>query len=173
MGMQYDVTVIAVLVLAGLILIQSLFVALLVLWGGRRMSQLKMATQQVSNKTNSALESLNQGLDHVQRFSENLPALDKNVERAMITLSESTSRLDSVAEESLETLRDGIRQAHDQSDAALSKFSRGSYRVHQAILDPTHQVSETLTALGKSITGLFSRGGNKPPTQHPDEQIFI
>lgn len=171
--MQYDLTAIAVLVLAGLILIQSLVVTLLVVWGGRQMSKLKMASQRVSCRTRSVLESINQGLDHVQSFSEKLPALDQNVEQVMVTLSESTSRLDSVAEKSLEALKDGIRQTHTQSDAALSKFSRGSYRVHQAILNPSRQLSETLTALGNSITGLFSRSGNEPRGEQSDEQIFI
>jgi biopolymer transport protein ExbB/TolQ len=171
--MQYDLTVIAVLTLAGLIFIQSLVVTLLVLWGSNRLAQLKKATRQVSDKTQSALESLNRGLDDVQSFSEKLPALDRNVEKAMVTLSESTSRLDGIAEKSLEALRDGVKQAHNQSDAALSKFSRGSYRVHQAILNPSHQISETLTALGNSIAGLFSRSGNEPRREHPDEQIFI
>ncbi len=171
--MELDLTSSAVLAMAGLIFIQSFILAITLFKVSNFLSRLESRSAKFSQRAGKLLKRLDQVLETSGVYARKLPDLDGGLQRVLPMLSRWTGRLDSMAGQGLNQVRKGLQKAVGHSDLVLAKFSRGSYQVHQALINPSRQISSALSALQASIARLFQPHEAPPPKHHPDEQIFI
>ncbi len=173
--MEYsNLTTAMVVILAALVLVQSVVIAVVVLMISRRVSQLNRETGKYFGQVKRTLEGAEQALAKALELQTELPVWEERVGRAMKAIVDNSREIDDYATKAVRAARSKVAAGADRSDQLLTSFSRASYRVHEAVLRPANRISAAISAIQATLAQLFPRSGPMQPGNHPpDKQILL
>lgn len=163
-----------VILLLLMIFLQTVFVGLLFYHLSKRSEQLNRYFEQRSQQLIAAMTWSRNTLHRMSKFGENLPAVQRELDRTVTTVSRILHRGDEKAARGLEAARESIRKGGRQVEGTLSRFTRQTSRVQRLVRTPALHVSALLKGGFVAIQQYLKERKAESPASHvPDKEIFI
>ena len=167
------VTILA-LFIAGLFLIQTLFLLVFVDQVNRRVRRAESMLIKVSKQASRGLQSANEYLVQVGRIADTLPVVAREVNKFLDIASEKLYRANEVAAHDIHLGTTYVEEVGRRIEFVLHQFTRQTSKVRKGVRYPAHIVSAIIHG---TFTGLkaYSRASRRkqPPTHYSDDEIFI
>ena len=159
-----------VFAMAGLLLLQSILTLVAIAVVRKKASGLEARIGSLFQQSAQLLEKMQCGIDQAAGLVEKLPFWLQQLSRTTKAVSTVSQELDDNATRTLAFLRKHMETAENYSDRLLESFATQTAKVFQAVANPAHAISDTLSAA-------FARLFKRRPTQHEhpvaERQIFI
>lgn len=164
---------IAFLIILVVFFLQSLALTFVLLKTSRRLRALEKNFSKWMRPLDQATSALSKTVDRILPLSRKLPPFQEKIRRASDKALETARESDERLHETVETLRQGMREVDRQIDEGFQSFSRYSFQVHQAILHPARRLSQILLSASDAVRTFFSRGRSVSPEFVAEEEDFI
>ena len=162
----------AVLLMALLMVLQSLIVFFL-FWGvGKRLRISQPAISSFMARVESGTASLRQLLSHVEGVPAKLAEVSQETPPLLASLTDIVRSLDKSLGNFADRSRSYLHQFDNAADTALSNFSTQTFRVHRAVIHPAIRFSTLLQSVSAIASRVF-RDDEAPASHSPDQEIFI
>lgn len=167
-------TVYSVLILAGIVVVQTIFLVAANLLLRRRLIDVEPKLVQASSRATMALEQSRELLERLASLQEKLPVWQENVSRWTDRVNTALVEMDEHAKHWLQAARDQSQRADRKTDWLVLRFSEKAAEVQESVSSPARHVSAAVTALKAAVSRYFaSRNENTPYDFHPDQDDFI
>jgi len=162
----------AVLLMGGLMLLQSIVVFILFTGAGKKLRASQRSLSSILTRIEAGTASLRQLLSHVEGVPAKLIEVEGQTPQLLVSLTDIVRSLDKRVASFADRSRSYLYQFDSAADTVLSNFSTQTFRVHRAVIHPAIRFSTLL----QSITGVASRvfrDDESPASHPPDQEIFI
>lgn len=173
-SLDSNLVLLALTLLLGLFILQSLFLALFFFQFNRSVRSVERHLTALWEKTSQELRAVQQVLDSIKPLAQKLPGLQAEVAGVLGLGHQAACRGDELLGRWLESLGANLREVSTTLDGAFSGFSRKTFQAHRAALRPVVEISALIRGAGAALNRLFSRPKSMP-LAHPleDQEIFI
>ncbi len=169
-------TVYAVLLLSGIVLVQTVALALVIFRLDKKLQDLEPKLLRTADQAEEWMERAGTALDWVENVQTKLPGFQGKISRASQSLTTSLSEIDEATERLFTALRQKTREADHRTDVVLLEFAEMASRVRHLVSSPARQVSAAIWGVQTALSRYFSGRNdeeNTPYEFHPDQQTFI
>lgn len=162
----------AVLLMALLMLLQSVVVFILFTKAGKQLRASQPALSSLLSRVESGTAALRQLLAHVEGVPTKLAEVESETPQLLASLKEVVRSLDRDVENVADRSRSYLYRFDSAADTVLSNFSTQTFRVHRAVIHPAIRFSTLLQSINAFASRVFR--SDEPPASHsPDQEIFI
>ena len=165
-------TIVAVLLIAGLMIVQSLLLVLVTTQLARKLDSLDRRLSGLSDFADKGLKIPHRILDVAEEIVQKLPRAEDLTDQALTRLTDATEKVDQVVARKIERLHMQAREKCEHLDGVLSRFSQETFKLHSIFLNPAMRLSALVQAGVVTLKRLLSRTDGQPGDP-PDKQIFI
>ena len=167
------VTILA-FVIAGLFLVQTLFLLVFVDQVNRRIRRAEMSLVKASKKASHSLQTLKQQLQQLSRYTERIPAVVHEVNKLLSITSEKARWVDEKIARDIHLSTAYVEEASRRVEFALHQFTRQTSKVRKWIRYPSFFISALIQGTFAGVRA-YTRDSRQrqPETHYPDEEIFI
>ena len=165
-------TVVAVLLIAGLMIAQSLLLMLITSQLSRKLDSLNRRLSRLSDLAHRGLQIPHRILDVAEDIVQSLPRAEGLTDQAFIGLTDATERVDQAISRKIERLHTQAQETCEHLDKVLSRFSQETFKLHSIFLNPTMRLSALVQGGVVTLKRLLSRTDGQTGDP-PDKQIFI
>ena len=163
-----------VYVIAGLFLLQTLFLLVFVDQVNRRTRSAERSLTRLSKKALRGLRLSRQYLHQLNLVAVKLPAVEHEISKMLDIASGKTREANEIASRNISLSIAHIEETSRRIELALTQFTRQTSRVRKWIRFPTYYISAIIHG---AFTGVrvYSRDSHRrqPATHVPDDEIFI
>jgi hypothetical protein len=167
------VTILAFLI-AGLFLIQTLFLLVFVDQVNRRVRRAESSLVKASRKISCGLQRTKQHLQQLSWITDRLPVVAREVNNLLEIASEKARWANEIAAHDIHLSTAHLEETGRRIEFALSQFTRQTSKVRKWIRYPAYCISAIIHG---AFTGAkaYTRNSRKgqPATHYPDDEIFI
>jgi uncharacterized membrane protein (Fun14 family) len=167
-----DLALILVIVLAFLILVQTVILLVAFSKLSKMLVTLEQATSSYADQLRVLTRQINAFLPPTS-LGERLPALRSELKNYLQAGVEATKRADESIGRALAVSRARVEQANDTIDTVLSRFSQQTFLVHRAVLHPAMHASAFLHGVFTGVRRLISGGPESPASHLPGSEDFV
>jgi hypothetical protein len=165
---------ILVFAMAGLLLLQTLF---LLVFMGQVNRRVRKAEKSVVKISKEALETLRTTRSHLEKLSwikDKLPLAEREITLLLDHISERIRQVNETSEQGLEAVSSRVVEIGRRSELTLNQFLRQSSQVRKWIRYPGLCASAVVHGLFVGLRAYFRHSHEGQPATHlPDEEIFI
>jgi hypothetical protein len=165
---------ILVFVIAGLFLLQTLFLLVFLDQVNRQIRKADLSLIRISRKTTKGLRDTKEELQKLSQITDKLPAMARRVDTVLGIATEKARWTNDVASRNIQLSTDYLEEANRKIEFALSQFTRQTSKVKRLIRYPANYVSAIIHG---AFTGFrtYTRETHRgqPATHYPDDEIFI
>ncbi len=169
-----SLSVFAVLLLAAIVLIQTLAI---VAFNFRLVAKLRRLEPKLLRATGKSLGHLDRAeelLERLQPIPGKFPGWGENISRWAASIDQSLASIDETAERLLSIGREQTRNVDEKTDVLLLRFSEKAAQVQKTVSSPAHQVSAAVVALKAAFGRYFASRNETSPYDFPaDQDSFI
>ena len=163
-----------VLIMAGLVVIQTLQLMVMFFLVKRSLQALEKRLQSLSQQVSTGLTSARQVLERLEPVESTLADMERTVSLGLDLLVELARKGDKVVAGRLVLLRSQSYQASQVLDKLLNRFSKKTFGFHRAVVHSAFHASTFIRAVRTTLARLTSRDrARSPATYVPDQEIFI
>ncbi len=164
---------ILVLVMAALIIGQTLLLVLLSLRMAKQVQHLDEGLRLLSQRSAQGVAFAQRIIATVEKMTPELSEVENTVEKELTTFLKASQKADQAAGRAIDLLRFELGKADSGLDSLLNKFSQQTYAVHRATVHPSMRVSELIRASLKILKQTLSREKKSPASYGPEKETFI
>ena len=164
---------ILILIMAGLIIVETIILAVTTLSLSRQLQNLDQNLKVLSQRSAQGLDFAKRVIAAIEEGTPEFSKVEATVEKQLSTLVETTETASHELGRSLDLLRFQTGEARGEVDAALSKFEQQTFRLHRLVLHPAMRASEIVHAGIKILKQTLSREAKSPASYGPDKETFI
>ena len=165
---------ILVFLMAGLFLVQTLFLLIFLDQVNRRVRKAERSLFKVSKKASRGLQTSKKYLHQVNQIAEKLPQVTREVDNLLNLALEKTRQANDRAASDLHSSTAHLEETGRRIEFALNQFTRQTSKVRKWIRYPGNWASAIIHG---AFTGVktYSRESHRkqPATHYADEEIFI
>ncbi len=164
---------ILVLIMAGLIIVETIILAVTTLKLSKQIQDLDQNLRVLSQRSARGLAFARRVITAIEEGTPELAQVETTVDKQLSTLVETTKTADQALGRSLDLMRFQTGEARAEVDTALSRFSQQTFKLHRLLLHPAMQASEIVHAGIKVLKQTLSRETKSPSSYGPDKETFI
>jgi len=164
---------ILVLVMAALIIVQTLLLVLINFHLTKQVRLLDKRLRLLPQRSAQGVAIAQRVIAAVERMTPKLSEVEKTVEKELTTFLKASEKADQAAGRTIDLLRFELGKANSGLESLLSKFSQQTFAVHRATVHPSMRVSELIRAGITILKQTLSREKKSPASYGPEKETFI
>jgi len=165
---------ILVFVIAGLFLIQTLFLLVFLDQVNRRVRRAEKSLVEASKKASAGLRNAQELLLQVSRVTDRLPLAAQEVNNLLETASVKAQQINEIVAKNIHLSTVHVEETGRRIEFALGQFTRQTSKVRKWVRYPAYFISAIIHG---AFTGVrtYTRDSRRrqPATHYPDDEIFI
>jgi len=166
-------TINLVLLMAGLVLIQTTVLIITLFLMRQQLESLNQKLQQLSDTTSHRFEFFHRILDVAETALGNLPDLEDATKQKLEIFTKTTQKIDQNVAQIISTLRSEMTNTSNLINTALNNFSRQTFRLHKFLVNPPILFSSLLKSLITTLKQKLSQKKRPSETGSKDSELFI
>ncbi len=162
-----------IFIMAGLIIVETIILVVTSFTLSRQLQNLDQNLKVLSQRSAQGMAFAQRVIAAIEEGTPEFSKVESTVENQLATLMETTETADQAFGRSLDLLRFETGEARGEVDAALSKFTQQTFRLHRMVLHPAIRASEIVHAGIKILKQTLSKEAKSPASYGPDKETFI